>query len=178
MIDGDGAAAGAWSLLTPAPARPSSSISALVFLVLGEVTPSWSSLTRGSSEGGLRRAGSPAAEPDLGLDLALEDSGSGSGLGLGRGAIAAEEEEEEDDEGLGVDEDEEEPGLLSLETEEGREGLELPRWSGGGGLLFGAEEDEDDEGTADLASCFAGSRSRPYEPRLGSLYRSTVRTFP
>lgn len=175
MGDGDGAAAGAWSLLTPPPPRPSSSISALVFLVLGEVTPSWSSLTRGSAEGGLRRAGSPAAEPDLGLDLALEDSGSGSGLGLGRGAAVAEEE---DDEGLGVEEDEEEPGLLSLETEEVREGLELPRWSGGGGLLFGAEEDEDDEGTADLASCFAGSRSRPYEPRLGSLYRSTVRTFP
>lgn len=114
----------------------------------------------------------------MGLDLALEDSGSASGLGLGRGATAAEEEEEEDDEGLGVDEDEEELGLLSLETEEVREGLELPRWSGGGGLLFGAEEDEDDEGTADLASCFAVSRSRPYEPRLGSLYRSTVRTFP
>lgn len=32
--------------------RPSSSIRALVFLVLGEVTPSWSSLTRSSADVG------------------------------------------------------------------------------------------------------------------------------
>lgn len=144
----------AWSLRTPATLRPSSSISALVFLVLGEVTPSWSSFTRGSAEGGLRRAGSPLVGLLLGLDLALEDRGSGGGLGLARGGTE---------------------GLLSLETEEARDGLDLPWWSGDGGLLFVEAEDG---GRADLVSCFAASRSRLYEPRLGSLYRSTVRTFP
>lgn len=154
-----------WSLLTPL--RPSSSISALVFLVLGEVTPSWSSFTRGSAKGGFRRAGSPPVELDLGRDLALEDRGSDGGLSLGRGGTKGAEEEAE----------EEEEGLLILETEEVRGGLELPQWSADRGLLFGAEEAEDG-GRADLASCFAASRSRLYEPRLGSLYRSTVRTFP
>lgn len=98
----------------------------------------------------------------MGLDLALEDRGSDGALGLGREGTKGAEEEE---------------GLLILETEEVRDGLEVPRWSGGGGLLFGAEEAEDG-GRADLASCLAASRSRLYEPKLGSLYRSTVRTFP
>lgn len=105
----------------------------------------------------------------MGLDLALEERGSDGGLGLGRDDAKGAEEEE--------DEEAEEEGLLSLDTEEVRGGLELPRWSAGGGLLFVAEEAEDGD-RADLASCLAASRSRLYELRLGSLYRSTVRTFP
>lgn len=85
-------AIGVWSRLTP---RPSSSIS-LVFFVLGEVTPSWSSLTRGSADDGLRLA-SFCAELGLGLgkELVLEVSWSDGIFSLGRGA-----EDSDDAEGL------------------------------------------------------------------------------
>lgn len=117
----------AWSLLTP---RPSSNIKALVFLVLGEVTPSWSSFTRGSADRGLRLTTEHTSLwPELGLGLALEDSWSDGIFSLGLGADDDDSEEEEDDGGLGVSE---EPGLPvgSLETGLGmspelRAGLEL-----------------------------------------------------
>jgi len=106
---------GAWSRLM---LRPSSSIRALVFLVLGEVTPSWSSFTRGSAGGGFRLGGpdpvSPAPAgrglllglergvgpgPDLGLEL-LEVNGSEPVVrGLGRGA---DNDDADDDGGLEV----------------------------------------------------------------------------
>lgn len=118
----------AWSLLTP---RPSSNIKALVFLVLGEVTPSWSSFTRGSADRGLRLTTEHTSLwLELGLGLALEDSWSDGIFSLGLGADDDDsEEEDEDDDGLGVSE---EPGLPvgSLETGLGmspelRAGLEL-----------------------------------------------------
>lgn len=84
---------GAWSRLTP---RPSSSIS-FVFFVLGEVTPSWSSLTKGSADDGLRLA---SFWVELGLgrgkEPVLEVSGSDGIFSLGRGA----EEVSDDCEGL------------------------------------------------------------------------------
>lgn len=119
---------GAWSRLTP---RPSSNIKALVFLVLGEVTPSWSSFTRGSADRGLRLTTEHTSLwPELGLGLALEDSWSDGIFSLGLGADDDDsEEEDDDDEGLGVSE---EPGLPvdSLEmglgmSPELRVGLEL-----------------------------------------------------
>lgn len=123
---------GVWSRLTP---RPSSNIRALVFLVLGEVTPSWSSFTRGSADSGLRLTSEPMSfcpELDLGLEmglgLGLEDSWSDGIFSLGLRADD-EDNEDNDDEGLGVSE---EPGLPvdSLEVGLGmspelRLGLEL-----------------------------------------------------
>lgn len=76
--------------------RPSSSIRALVFLVLGDVTPSWSNLTRGSAGIGFRRAADPSTSagrglgraPELQLEIGLdlgseEEEWAGLGLGLG-----------------------------------------------------------------------------------------------
>lgn len=98
---------GVGSRLTP---RPSSNIRALVFLVLGEVTPSWSSLTRGSAGRGLRLTTEPASLcPWLGfglemaLGLALEDIWSDGIFSLGLGVD--EDDSEDDDEGLGVSEE-------------------------------------------------------------------------
>lgn len=56
-----------WSRLR---SRPSSSIRALVFLVLGDVTPSWSSFTRGSAGRDLRLTPEPPS-PCLGLGLEM-----------------------------------------------------------------------------------------------------------
>lgn len=89
---------GAGSRRTP---RPSSSIRALVFLVLGEVTPSWSSLTRSSADVGLLL---PQASPGpaLRLGLGLEVSWSDAIFNLGLGTEDEEEEDPDDsDEGLG-----------------------------------------------------------------------------
>lgn len=103
-------ATGAWSLQRP---RPSSSISALVFLVLGDVTPSWSSLTRGSEDRGLRLGAAPGSpcpglglglETGLGPELARGLDSSGVSLGLGLCAGSEEEGDEDDllrDRGLG-----------------------------------------------------------------------------
>lgn len=98
---------GVWSRLTP---RPSSNIRALVFLVLGEVTPSWSSFTRGSADRGLRLTSEPtsfcpgpALGLEMGLDLELEDSWSDGIFSLGLGADD-DDNEDDDDEGLGVSE--------------------------------------------------------------------------
>lgn len=92
---------GVWSRLT---SRPSSNIRAFVFLVLGEVTPSWSSFTRGSAERDFRLT-SPCPELVLGLEmeLGLDDSWSDGILILGLGA--EDDDIEDDDEGLGVREE-------------------------------------------------------------------------
>lgn len=120
---------GAWSRLTP---RPSSSIRAFVFLVLGEVTPSWSSFTRGSAERGLRLTNEslcpgPGLGLEIGLGLGLEDSWSDGIFSLGLGAD--DDDKEEEDEGLEVSE---ELGLTADSLEMGlgtspelRLGLEL-----------------------------------------------------
>lgn len=79
---------GAWSCLIP---RPSSNIKALVFLVFGEVTPSWSSLTRGSADEGFL-----CPDTGLGLEMGLEDNCSD---GIFRLALEVE------DGGLGVREE-------------------------------------------------------------------------
>lgn len=195
---------GAWSALAP---RPSSSIRAFVFLVFGEVTPSWSSLTRGSAVWGLRLTTAAASlVPGLGLGLeteaapGLEDSWSDGIFSLGLGA-----DDDDDDEGLGV---REEPGLPVDSLDVGPEmraepwpGLEPLWWSeeedlglgGAEGVLavdkalgLGAVDDGAAAGL-DTGLLVVGlralllSRSRRwllYELRLGSLYRSTVRTFP
>lgn len=136
---------GGWSRLTP---RPSSSIRALVFLVLGEVTPSWSSLTRGSADRDFLLASlSPELVLGLETEAGLEDSWSDGIFSFGLGA--AEEEEDDDDEGLGA---REELGLPvdSLEmglgmSPELRLGLE-PLWWSEEGLVLGEEEEDDDEG--------------------------------
>lgn len=79
---------GAWSRLMP---RPSSIIKALVFLVFGEVTPSWSSLTSGSADDGFL-----CPETGLGLEMGLEDICSDGIFSLGL---------EVEDDGLGVREE-------------------------------------------------------------------------
>lgn len=85
---------GVWSRLTP---RPSSNIRAFVFLVLGEVTPSWSSFTRGSAERDfLLTSHCPGLVLGLEMELGLDDSWSDAMLILGLGVI------DDDDEGLGV----------------------------------------------------------------------------
>lgn len=185
-----------WSRLTP---RPSSSIRALVFLVFGEVTPSWSSFTRGSPDKDLRLT-SPGPELGLGLEMVLEDSCSD---GIFRLALGAEVGDSEDD-GLGVTE---ELDLLvgSLEMGLGRSpepwlGLD-PLWCSEEGLILGdgAEEAlgvdvalglgvaEDVRIGLDTGLLVVGLTEMLlslslswllYELRLGSLYRSTVKTFP
>lgn len=121
-------ARGACSRRSP---RPSSNIRALVFLVLGEVTPSWSSFTSGSADTGFLLTTAPASLcPVLALSLDTEvgrgASGSDGAFCLGPGA---------DDDGRGV---REELGLPveSLEADVGRSpqgtGLEPPWWSEGG----------------------------------------------
>lgn len=202
---------GVWSRRTP---RPSSSIRALVFLVLGEVTPSWSSFTSGSAD--FRLAADPPSlcpELVLGLEmelgLELEESWSDGIFSLGLGADDdddSEEEDDDDDEGLGVREElglpvdslEMEPGMIP----EPRLGLEPPWWSEEG-FVLGVEAEEGlgvEEplglGAADVARGLEmgllvvgltpllllllslSLRWLLYELRLGSLYRSTVRTFP
>lgn len=83
-------------------------------MVLGEVTPSWSSFTRGSADRDLRLATEPASLcPELGLGLEmglgleLEDSWSDGIFNLGLGEDD-DDNEDDDDEGLGVCN---EPGL-------------------------------------------------------------------
>lgn len=98
---------GVCSPLTP---RPSSNIRAFVFLVLGEVTPSWSSFTRGSADRGLRLNSEPTSLcPVLGLGLemglGLEGSWSDGIFSLGLGADDDESEDDDDDDGLGVSEE-------------------------------------------------------------------------
>lgn len=131
---------GAWSRLTP---RSSNNIRALVFLVLGDVTPSWSSLTRGSAESDLRLT-SLCPELGFGLEMepVLEDSWSEGIFSFGLGA---EDEDSEDDEGLEVSE---ELGLLVGILEMGldmspelRLGRELLWWSEEG-LVLDVEPDE------------------------------------
>lgn len=91
---------GVWSRLTP---RPSSSIRALVFLVFGEVTPSWSSFTRGSADRGLRLTSWPTSLcPELDLGLELDDIWSDGIFSFGLGTDEDDESEDDDDEGLGV----------------------------------------------------------------------------
>lgn len=133
-------AIGVWSRLTP---RSSNNIKALVFLVLGDVTPSWSSLTRGSADSDLRLT-SLCPELGLGLEMepVLEDSWSDGIFSLGLGA---EDDDNEDDEGLEVNE---ELGLLVGILEMGldmspepRLGRELLWWSEEG-LVFDVEADE------------------------------------
>lgn len=91
-------------------------MSALVFLVLGEVTPSWSSLTRGSADGDFRLTTEQTSLwPELDLDRGLEDSWSDDIFSLG--LVADDEDDDsEDDEGLGVTE---ETGLLADSLEMG-----------------------------------------------------------
>lgn len=77
----------------------------MVFLVLGDVTPSWSSFTRGSADGGFRLTTEPmslSAELGLGLEmeLDLEESWSDGIFSLGLGAD--DDDSEADEEGLGV----------------------------------------------------------------------------
>lgn len=104
-------------------------------MVLGEVTPSWSSFTRGSADRGLRLTSEPTSlcpgpglGREMGLGLELEDSWSDGIFSLGLGA---EDDDKEDDEDEGL-ELSEEPGLPvdSLEmglgmSPELRLGLEL-----------------------------------------------------
>lgn len=103
-------------------------------MVLGEVTPSWSSFTRGSAVGGLRLTAEPMSlcpELDLvlemGLDLELDVNGSEGIFILGLGA-ADDEDDEEDGLGVsGLPADSLEMGLLI--SPELRLGLELLWWS-------------------------------------------------
>lgn len=85
-------------------------------MVLGEVTPSWSSFTRGSADRGLRLTTEPTSVcPELGfglemgLGLELEDSWSDGIFSLGLGVEDDDDDDNEDDEGLGASE---ELGLL------------------------------------------------------------------
>lgn len=66
--------------------RPSNSIRALVFFVFGEVTPSWSSFTRGSADRDFRLTDEPPSLwPGLGLGLQPELSWSDGILSCGLG---------------------------------------------------------------------------------------------
>lgn len=137
---------GVWSRLT---SRPSSSIRALVFFVLGEVTPSWSSFTRGSADDCFRLTMSLCPVLGLGLEmglgpglgLVLEDSLSDGILSLGLG-LDDDNGDKDDNEGLGVSEA---PGLPVASLESGlgmrpepRLGLE-PLWWSEEGLVLGVE---------------------------------------
>lgn len=171
-------------------------------MVLGEVTPSWSSFTRGSADRDFRLTSfCPGLDLGLEMDPGLEGSWEDGIFSLGLGA--EDDDSEEDDEGLGV---RAELGLLvdSLEMEPGRSaelrlGLE-PLWWSEEGLVLGEEaevglgvDEELDLGAADdavmlgldmgllvvgLTVLLVSLRWLLYELRLGSLYRSTVRTFP
>lgn len=147
---------GAWSRLTP---RPSSNIRALVFFVFGDVTPSWSSFTRGSADRDLRLTAEPTSfcpEPGFGLGIwpgvGLEGSWLDGIFSLG----LLVEDSGDDDGGLGG---REELDLLddSLEIGLGRSpelrlGLELLWWSAGGFVLGeGAEFDLGVDETLDFA---------------------------
>lgn len=88
-------------------------------MVLGEVTPSWSSFTRGSADRDFRLTADPASlcpELVLGLvmelDLELEDNWSDGIFSLGLGA-------DDDDDSEDDDEDDDDGGLV-------REVLGLP----------------------------------------------------
>lgn len=93
---------GVWSRLIP---RPSSNIKALVFLVFGEVTPSWSSFTSGSADKHFL-----CPEMDLGLGRGLGDICSDGIFSLGLEAAVGDSE----DDGLAVREEPDLP-LVTLE---------------------------------------------------------------
>lgn len=81
-------------------------------MVLGEVTPSWSSFTSGSADRGLRLTNEPTSLcpwPGLGLEmglgLELEDSWSDGIFSLGLGADDDDDKEDDEDEGLELSEE-------------------------------------------------------------------------
>lgn len=185
-------------------------------MVLGEVTPSWSSFTRGSADRDFRLTAEPPSlcpelvlglETELGLELEGSCSDGIFSLGLGTDDDDDDDsEEDEEDGGLGV---REELGLPVDSLEMGliadpRPDLEPPWCESEEGLVLGVEaevglaaEEPLGLGAADVGRglemglLVVGLTPLPlllllslslrwllYELRLGSLYRSTVRTFP